>query len=113
MGELAASGARSRGITIATEAGAQIVAPAQGRVVFAGRLESFGHTVVLDHGQGVYSYYLHMVSRAVKPGQRVKRGRLVGLRGSEGVATGPHLHWSLVVGGVRVDPLEWVEREIR
>lgn len=100
------------GTDIANAAGTPILAPAPGRVVLAEWLDSFGHTVLLDHGQGVYSYYLHMQARSVESGTQVRTGDPLGLMGKEGVATGPHLHWSLVVSGEKVDPLEWTEREI-
>jgi murein DD-endopeptidase MepM/ murein hydrolase activator NlpD len=101
------------GTDIANEAGTPIHAPNRGRVVFADWLDSFGHSAMLDHGLGVYSYYLHMKELAVKTGQTVETGELLGLMGAEGLATGPHLHWSFVVSGERVDPLEWTEREFR
>ncbi len=107
-----ATGSHS-GVDLANAAGTPVLAPARGRVVLAEWLESFGNVVMLDHGQGVYSYYLHMQSANVTVGQTVKRDRLLGLMGQEGVATGPHVHWSVAVAGVRVDPMEWVERSIR
>lgn len=101
------------GVDIANRTGTEIFAPNIGRVAFVGWLDSFGHSVVLDHGQGVFSYYLHMEKALVKEGDKVGKGTLLGLMGSEGVATGPHLHWSFVVSGVRVDALEWTKREFR
>ncbi len=100
------------GVDLANAAGTPVWAAAQGHVVLAEWLESFGHVVMLDHGQGVYTYYLHMESSAVTVGQNVKRGERVGFMGQEGIATGPHVHWSLTVAGVRVDPMEWARREI-
>lgn len=98
------------GTDIANKAGTPIVAPAPGRVAYADWLESFGHTVLLDHGQGVYTYYIHMKERLVQKGQDVLTAQPIGLMGAEGVATGPHLHWSMVVSGEKVDPFEWTER---
>lgn len=100
------------GVDLANSTGTPVNASADGRVVLAEWLESFGNVVMLDHGQGVYTYYLHMQSGTVKKGQTVQRGDEVGLMGQEGIATGPHVHWSLAVAGVRVDPMEWAEREI-
>jgi murein DD-endopeptidase MepM/ murein hydrolase activator NlpD len=105
------SGSHS-GVDLANAAGTRVEAPARGRVVLAEWMDGFGNVVLLDHGQGVYTYYLHMQSINIKVGQWAHPGRLLGLMGQEGVATGPHLHWSLVVSGVRVDPMEWVERAI-
>lgn len=101
------------GLDIANDEGTPIVAPNRGRVVFAEWLDAFGHSVVLEHGQGVFSYYLHMKESLVKKGDLLEAGDPLGVMGSEGVATGPHLHWSFVVSGERVDPREWTEREFQ
>lgn len=101
------------GLDIANEEGTPIVAPNRGRVVFAEWLDAFGHSVVLEHGQGVFSYYLHMKQSLVKKGDLLETGDPLGVMGAEGVATGPHLHWSFVVSGERVDPREWTEREFK
>lgn len=100
------------GVDLANSTGTAVNASANGRVVLAEWVESFGNVVMLDHGQGIYTYYLHMQSGEVVKGQTVQRGDLVGLMGQEGIATGPHVHWSLCVAGVRVDPMEWAEREV-
>jgi murein DD-endopeptidase MepM/ murein hydrolase activator NlpD len=101
------------GTDIANEVGTLIVAPNRGRVVFAGWLDAFGNSVMLDHGQGVFSYYLHMKEILAPKDSVVERGTPLGLMGAEGLVTGPHLHWSFVVAGERVDPFEWTEREFR
>jgi murein DD-endopeptidase MepM/ murein hydrolase activator NlpD len=100
------------GLDIANVVGTPIAAPARGRVVFSRWLDSFGNAVVLDHGWGVFSYYLHMRKALVTEGQTVSPGDPLGEMGQEGVATGPHLHWSMAVGGERVDPREWTERSV-
>lgn len=101
------------GVDIANAEGTPIAAPNRGRVVFAQWLDSLGHTVVLDHGQGVFTYYVHMIKGLVSPNELVAKGAAIGLMGSEGVSTGPHLHWSMAVAGERVDPLEWTRKEFR
>lgn len=101
------------GTDIANEAGTPIRSPGRGRVAGTGWLDSFGNFVVLDHGLGVFSYYLHMRKALVLEGEEVAPGTLLGEMGAEGVATGPHLHWSLAVAGERVDPLEWTAREFK
>jgi murein DD-endopeptidase MepM/ murein hydrolase activator NlpD len=68
-----------------------------------------GNTVGVDHGQGVSSIYLHMSRFAVTEGAEVKRGDTIGYVGSTGRSTAPHLHWSLYINGVPVNPAGWVE----
>jgi hypothetical protein len=68
-----------------------------------------GRTVGIDHGQGLESMYLHMSKLAVAEGDVVKKGDVVGYVGSTGRSTAPHLHWSLYVNGVPVNPRDWVQ----
>jgi len=68
-----------------------------------------GRTVGIDHGQGLESMYLHMSKLAVAEGATVKKGDVVGYVGSTGRSTAPHLHWSLYVNGVPVNPRDWVQ----
>ena len=89
--------------------GAEITAPARGRVVFADALTVRGNTTIIDHGWGVYTAYLHQSEIRVSPGDVVEAGQIIGLVGATGRVTGPHLHWEVWVGGVPVDPLEWIE----
>lgn len=95
---------RHAGLDFASPAGALIRAPAAGRVVLVDDLYYTGHTVVIDHGQGVYSVLAHMTRTLVAPGAVVERGARLGTVGATGRSTGPHLHWSIRVGGTRVDP---------
>lgn len=85
------------GTDLAAPSGTPVTAPQRGVVVFAGRIQSFRNVVLLDHGQGVYTYYLHMRALAVRAGDRVKTGRLLGETGAEGIAMVPHVHWSLAI----------------
>jgi hypothetical protein len=88
-----------------------IYAPADGRVVYTGSLTVRGDTTYIDHGWGVYSGYFHQSEIYVAEGEMVERGQVIGKTGGTGRATGPHLHWEIWVGGVPVDPLDWVEME--
>ncbi len=88
----------------------QIYAPAPGRVVFAGPLTVRGNTTFIDHGWGVYSGYLHQTEILVAVGDVVETGQVIGRVGQTGRVTGPHLHWEIWVGGVPVNPLDWVQR---
>jgi len=94
------------GVDIAAGGGAPVVAPADGIVTLAPppgfSLE--GNLVILDHGMGLSSAFLHLSRASVRPGQAVRQGEPIGVVGATGRATGPHLHWSLVWNGARVDP---------
>jgi len=98
------------GLDIAGGSGTKIFAPAAGRVVFAGPLTVRGNATMIDHGWGVYTGYLHQSEIDVKVGDLVEAGRLIGLVGGTGRVEGPHLHWEVWVGGVQVDPLDWLEK---
>ena len=96
------------GLDIATgTSGTPYVAPADGVVVLAaGKPFSLeGNLVIIDHGMGLNSAFLHPSRLAVKQGDRVKQGQLIGYIGATGRATGPHLHWSLKWQDARLDPL--------
>lgn len=93
------------GTDVAAPAGTPLLAPAPGIVTFADpALYLTGGTVVIDHGQGVSSTFLHLSKIDVQPGQRVERGGKLGEVGATGRATGPHMHWGLNWFDVRLDP---------
>lgn len=89
---------------LSRQGGDPVTAPAAGRVVYVGDLEARGLTVAIDHGLGVTSYYFHLSRISVAEGQTVAAGSLLGLVGSTGRATGPHLHWEVRAQGVPVNP---------
>lgn len=78
-----------------------------GRVVWADRLGIYGNCIVVDHGYGLQSIYGHLSQIDVKPGDMVKKGQVMGRSGSTGLAGGDHLHYSMQVDGVQVNPVEW------
>lgn len=86
------------------EVGAEIRAPNDGVVTMARDLYYSGGTLFLDHGGGLYTAYFHMDSFAVREGQEVKAGDLLGTVGATGRVTGPHLHWSARIGGKYIHP---------
>ncbi len=92
------------GLDLRVPYGQPIRAANAGRVVMASDLYMGGKTVIIDHGLGVFSSYGHMSELRVKRGDAVKKGQTVGLCGSTGRSTGPHLHWSVRVLDARVDP---------
>jgi murein DD-endopeptidase MepM/ murein hydrolase activator NlpD len=93
------------GIDIPAAKGTPVAAAAGGRVVFAAVGEGFGKLVVLEHGNGVRTRYAHLSRITVRVGQFVKARATVGLVGATGEATGPHLHFEVLVRGANVDPL--------
>lgn len=92
------------GLDIAAPAGAPVVAPADGRVALVGDYFFNGRTVIIDHGQGLYSMLCHFSEILVKPGQLVRAGDPVGRVGATGRATAPHLHWTVSLNDARIDP---------
>lgn len=89
--------------------GTPILAPAPGKVVFQGPLTVRGNTTIIDHGWGVFTLYFHQSEFEVKTGDEVVTGQEIGKVGGTGRVTGPHLHWEVRVGGIPVDPMEWVK----
>ncbi|HXQ22996.1 MAG TPA: M23 family metallopeptidase [Candidatus Acidoferrales bacterium] len=84
-----------------------VEAAQNGIVVFAGNLGIYGNAVILDHGLGVFSLYGHLSSLAVQAGERVTTAQTLGQTGETGLAGGDHLHFSIMLDGVHVDPVEW------
>jgi murein DD-endopeptidase MepM/ murein hydrolase activator NlpD len=100
-------GAYHSGLDIAPGAGAPIVAPADGVVVLAARqpFSLEGHLLIVDHGAGLNSAFLHCDTLEVGVGDVVRQGQQIATVGMTGRATGPHLHWSVMWRGARLDPL--------
>jgi murein DD-endopeptidase MepM/ murein hydrolase activator NlpD len=101
-----------RGVDYAVLVGTKVRSPNSGKVVFVKRLQAFGSTLVLDHGQGIHSLYFHLSRIFPKIGDEVKKGDIIALSGDSGVSSGAHLHWGMSVHNLRVDPLQWVKYEI-
>jgi murein DD-endopeptidase MepM/ murein hydrolase activator NlpD len=97
-----------RGQDVAVGCGTPLHAPAQATVgLTAAGLQVDGNAVVLHHGLGVASLYLHMSRFKAHPGQRLQRGEVFGWSGASGAGTGPHLHWATYVHGEPVEPGLW------
>jgi murein DD-endopeptidase MepM/ murein hydrolase activator NlpD len=96
------------GVDIAAPPGQPVRASADGVVIRAGDVTGLGHAVFLAHGFGVTTRYGHMSRIEVRPGQRVKRGEIVGRVGNTGRSTGYHLHYEVRVDGEPVNPLAYI-----
>ena len=95
------------GMDIASLAHSRVPAANTGTVIFADYLGIYGNMVLLDHGQGVFSLYSHMSQINAKVGDAVTKDSVLGLTGTTGMAGGDHLHFSMLVQGVFVTPIEW------
>lgn len=94
---------------IANAENTKIVAANDGVVVMAKDLDAHGKSIVIDHGQGIHTVYLHLKEMKVKKDDRVKKGQEIGRLGQTGICTGPNLHWQIVVGGNSTDPRYWMK----
>jgi len=98
------------GLDFAVPAGTPVRAPAPGVVIDTGDYFFSGRTVFVDHGQGLLSAYMHLSAIAVRPGQTLERGAKIGAVGASGRATGPHLHWTVILNATPVDPELFLDR---
>ena len=92
------------GVDVGGPTGAPVTAPVEGTVTLAEDLYYSGNTLILDHGMGVFSTFLHLDSITVKVGDTVAQGEQIGTIGATGRATGPHLDWRINLGKMRLDP---------
>lgn len=97
-----------KGLDIAAKLGTPIYAAAGGTVSFAGRKGSLGNLVIIDHGNGVQTYYGHCSKLNVSKGQKVNAGQKIAEVGKTGSATGYHLHLEIHIGGKAVNPQKYV-----
>ena len=97
-----------RGLDIAGRLGTPVYAPADGKIRFSGNRRALGNTVTISHGYGVETLYGHLHELSVKSGQKVVRGQEIGMLGSTGRSTGPHLHYQVQVNGVPVNPRNYI-----
>jgi murein DD-endopeptidase MepM/ murein hydrolase activator NlpD len=100
------------GLDIAAPDGTPVVAPAAGRVVYAGPLAIRGNFIAVDHGLGLLTTYFHLSAIDVATGDSVAPGQRLGRVGSTGLSSGPHLHWEARIGGTPVDPRTWLTTDL-
>jgi murein DD-endopeptidase MepM/ murein hydrolase activator NlpD len=98
------------GLDFCGQVDTELYAVAPGKVVYTNTLIVRGGVVVVDHGWGVYTAYDHLSEILVQPDDVVQPGQVIGLGGATGRTTGPHLHWEVWVGGVQVNPVDWLTR---
>ncbi len=103
--------ARHNGIDIPGPVGTPIYATADGTVGRAQRLGGYGNYVELEHGNAMQTRYGHLSQILVQPGQRVKRGDMIGLMGSTGRSTGSHLHYEVRIAGAPVNPVPFIAED--
>jgi murein DD-endopeptidase MepM/ murein hydrolase activator NlpD len=92
------------GLDLAVARGTPVRASGRGKVLATGDYFFNGKTIFIDHGDGLITMYCHLDRIGVKPGETVNKGQRIGRSGMTGRATGPHLHWSVVLNGTMVDP---------
>lgn len=100
------------GADIAVPTGTEIKASNNGRVALVKDMFFGGKTVILDHGQGVFTGYMHLSQFKVAEGQLVEKGEVIALSGMTGRVTGPHLHWMLRVNSLKVNPQGLLKMEV-
>ena len=100
------------GVDITADEGDPVLAPNDGVVVLVDDQFYSGHSVVLDHGQGIYTMFFHLSKINVRYGQAVLKGEVIALVGSTGRTTGAHLHWGARMQGAKVDPLKLIKLKL-
>ncbi len=103
------SNSRHMGYDFASTENSPVQVSNDGMVVFTGSLGIYGNIVVIDHGFGLMSLYGHMSQINVKDRQFVRKGEVIGYTGRTGLALGDHLHFGILVHGVEVNPIEWLD----
>jgi murein DD-endopeptidase MepM/ murein hydrolase activator NlpD len=99
------------GFDLAVTAHVPVIAAHAGTVLYADWLGIYGNCIVIDHGMGVQSLYGHLMSFDVKVGDHVTRGQTIGRSDSTGLAGGDHVHFTMLVGGRMVNPVEWWDKK--
>ncbi len=99
-----------KGMDFASIKNAPVQAANNGVVVYAGYLGIYGNSVILEHGMGVFSIYSHLAEFKVKEGDKVSKGTVIGITDTTGLAAGDHLHFGVLVQGIEVHPIEWLDK---
>jgi murein DD-endopeptidase MepM/ murein hydrolase activator NlpD len=105
-------GAFHSGVDIGSSYGAQVIAPADGRVTFSEIMGGYGKAIMIDHGNGISTRYGHLSGYAVTAGQSVHRGDVIGYVGESGRSTGPHLHYEVRINDTPVNPYKYLRMTV-
>jgi len=105
-------GAFHSGLDISSNYGHAVIAPADGRVVFADMMNGYGRLLTIDHGHGISTRYGHLSAYAVRPGQIVRRGQVIAYVGASGRVTSPHLHYEVRINDTPVNPHKYLRTTI-
>ena len=97
-----------KGDDFAADHGADVIAPADGVVIFVGYRGEYGKTVVIDHGYGIQTHFAHLSDYKVEVAQHIKRGQVIAAVGKTGRTTGVHLHYEVRVNGIPQDPEKFI-----
>jgi murein DD-endopeptidase MepM/ murein hydrolase activator NlpD len=103
-------GAFHKGVDFAGKRGGPVIAVADGVVTFSGKQNGYGNLVEIRHKNGLMTRYGHCQKRLVKEGDLIEQGQTIATIGSTGRSTGPHVHFEVLVGGIQVDPLNYIDR---
>jgi len=101
-------GAFHSGVDISSNLGHQVIAPADGVITFCDFMGGYGKAIVVDHGHGISTRYGHLSGYAVRPGQHINRGDVIGYVGLSGRSTGPHLHYEVRINDTPVNPYKYL-----
>ena len=102
-----------RGVDLKGQEGEEVKASNSGRAVLAEELFFGGNTIILDHGQGIYTIYMHLSKFNVKPEDIILKGDIIGFVGSSGRSTGPHLHFGVKVMDINTNPVSLVKLDLQ
>lgn len=98
-----------KGVDLRAPLGTPVYAMNDGVVRFTSTMRNYGKTIAIDHGNGILTIYMHLSEIGVKEGQTVKKGELLGKSGDTGYVFGPHLHLTVRINGISIDPMKFME----
>ncbi len=98
-----------KGADFRAEVGTPVYAMNKGFVAYTGFLRNYGHTIIIDHGLGLHTVYMHLSKVEVEEGKRANKGDLIGYSGDTGYVLGPHLHISVRINHISIDPMKFME----